>query len=655
MARGATLTLEAHLKQAFGFEEFLPGQRAIVEQVLANRDVFALMPTGAGKSLIYQMGALLRPGVGLIVSPLIALMQDQVERLQAYGIAATFINSTLTPAEQRERERATLQGKIKLLYLAPERLLTPRVLAWLDAIQQAQGFALLAVDEAHCVSEWGHEFRPEYRQLSQLRERFPDVPTVALTATATERVRKDIITQLRLRSPYIHVASFDRPNLAYAVRPKHAGSYRELVDLLRNEVDGPVIIYCQSRKSVEDLAAALTGDGIDALPYHAGMEHEIRAEHQQRFIRDETRVLVATVAFGMGIAKPDVRAVIHFELPRSLEGYYQESGRAGRDGLPAQCLMFYGQADRIKLEFVIKKQESSSQVQQERRQLQAVVAFAEGHECRRRVLLAHFGERYAAPSCGNCDNCQQGIVLADHTVDAQKFLSCVGRTQERFGMRHIIAILRGKSSDRIRTLAHDQLPTFGVGRDRSDEVWLHLGRSLLREGIVREEGDTYPILKLTPKAWEVLRGQARVLIPPPAEQPVSREHPTARTTPNAKRTTTRTPTIATPMPITPARSVQISQRLTLSLFAQGLDVPDIANERKLKSSTILGHLYDCILDGASLDLDRLVAPAKQEAIAAVLERHSNQSMTVIKEELGEEYSYDEIRIMRAWLRRSRSV
>jgi ATP-dependent DNA helicase RecQ len=506
--------IEQILKHYFGHDTFLPGQRKIIQQVLSGRDVFVLMSTGAGKSLIYQMSSLLMQGMTVVVSPLIALMQDQVDRLQANGIAATFINSSLSSSEQMNRERDALHGNLKLLYVAPERLLTRNFLSLLDEVHNRVGLSLLAIDEAHCVSEWGHDFRPEYRQLGRLRSRYPEVPMLALTATATQRVRNDILTQLRLQDPYFHLASFNRPNLYYEVRKKHQGSYHELLQLLRDHIDGPAIVYCQSRRSVDQMSEALCRDGIHALPYHAGLTNEQRIEHQTRFIRDDVPVLVATIAFGMGIAKPDIRAVIHYDMPRTLEGYYQESGRAGRDGQEAQCILFFQYGDRAKFEYMLAQKIDEQEQGIARKQLQQVVAYGESTICRRRILLDYFGEAYQEANCGNCDNClQPTVVMEDRTPDAQKFLLCVYKTQQRFGMRHIVDILRGANTQKIRDLGHTHLTTYGIGKYLSVDEWVHLGRALIQQGLLNETNDGYPVLKLNRLSMEVLRKQRNIEIP----------------------------------------------------------------------------------------------------------------------------------------------
>ena len=505
--------LEGTLKRVFGYDVFLPGQRGVIEQIVAGRDGLVLMPTGGGKSLTYQLPALRLAGLTIVVSPLIALMRDQVDRLQANGVAATFINSTLDPVEAAKREAAALRGELRLLYVAPERLVGPAFLTLLDEARERAGLALFAVDEAHCVSEWGHDFRPEYRQLGMLRERYPQTPMVALTATATERVRRDILSQLRLREPFLHVASFNRPNLSYEVRPKDRASYGEVLALRRAQPDASTIIYCQSRKGVDDLCRRLNDDGVRALPYHAGMDGAERNANQERFLRDDVTTLVATVAFGMGIAKPDVRAVIHYDLPRSLEGYYQESGRAGRDGLPAQCILFFSYGDKAKIEYMIRQKEDLQEQHVARQQLDRVLAWCESAACRRSELLGYFGEMWTDGNCGACDNCLHPPELVDYTVDAQKLLSAVARTKEQVGLRHLIGVLQGKETDEIHALGHQQLSVYGIGADMTTRDWRDIGYALIQQGLVDAPHGPNNHLALNARSWEILRKQRAFALP----------------------------------------------------------------------------------------------------------------------------------------------
>lgn len=513
-------SLEQALKHYFGYASFRPGQRQIIEAALQGEDLLIIMPTGGGKSLCFQLPALLKPGLMVVVSPLIALMQDQVQALQDNGIGATFLNSSVGIVEARIRQADILAGKTKLLYVAPERLLGESFLGFLDRVQERVGISAVAIDEAHCVSEWGHDFRPEYRQMRLLRQRYPQVPFLALTATATERVRHDIVDQLELRDPSIHIASFNRTNLYYEVRPK-SNQRQAYTDLFRhiNQTAGAGIVYCLSRKRVDELAARLQQDGIAALPYHAGLSDTIRRENQQKFIRDDVRVMVATIAFGMGINKPDVRFVIHYDLPRNLESYYQEAGRAGRDGEPAHCILYFSLGDIKTVEYLIAQKvnpDTGEALEDEQRiafgQLRRVIDYAEAMDCRRTVQLSYFGESFPG-HCETCDNCCYPKPVEDWTVEAQKFLSCIARFAQRgesFGMNYTIDVLRGSRSDRILKNGHDKLSTYGIGKDRSTEAWRMLGRSLLHQSLVDETSDGYSVLKLNALSWEVLRKQRSV-------------------------------------------------------------------------------------------------------------------------------------------------
>jgi ATP-dependent DNA helicase RecQ len=522
--------LSEPLRRIFGFSSFRPGQESIVQDVLSRRDVLALMPTGGGKSLCFQLPALIQPGVSIVISPLIALMQDQVRLLRESGIAAAFVNSTLRADEISERTRAMLRGELKLVYLAPERLLLSEFLEGpLQALAAGPGINAFVVDEAHCVSEWGHDFRPEYRQLSTLRRRHPQVPILAFTATATPRVRTDIVAQLALRDPAVHVSSFIRPNLSYRVRAKSARSYDELLSRARE--GGAGIVYCLSRRRVDELASQLRADGIAARPYHAGLEGEERRANQEAFTRDDVQVVVATVAFGMGINKPDVRWIVHYDLPRSLEGYYQESGRAGRDGDPADCTLYFGLADIRTADFLIQQKvdpDSGAPLEEEQRiarqQLRQVLSYAESVECRRAIQVRYFGESVGGP-CGACDNCLEPRELVDRTLEAKQLLSCVARLAqrgERFGAAHVVEILRGGRSERLISRGHNDLSVYGIGKDRSLDEWRALVRSLLHQGLMTETQDGYPVLSLNEASWQVLKDQRPVQAATPAARSAAR-------------------------------------------------------------------------------------------------------------------------------------
>jgi ATP-dependent DNA helicase RecQ len=510
-----TADLTSALKRTFGFDAFRPGQEAVVRHALAARDVLALMPTGGGKSLCYQLPALLQPGVSLVVSPLIALMQDQVRQLQDNDVAATFINSSLDPAEVSRRMAGLLRGDYKLVYLAPERLVLAEFLDGpLSRLSADPGINAFVVDEAHCVSEWGHDFRPEYRQLSVLRRRHPHVPILAFTATATPRVRTDIIAQLALRDPAIHLTSFNRPNLFYRVRPKGKHSYGELLAQARE--GGAGIVYCLSRRRVDELAARLQSDGVRVRPYHAGLDADTRRANQEAFIRDDVQLIIATIAFGMGINKPDVRWVIHYDLPKSLESYYQESGRAGRDGDPARCTLYFGAGDIRTAEFLIQQKidpttgaplEAEQRVA--RQQLRQVLNYAESADCRRAIQLHYFDEVFATP-CGACDNCCEPPSTQDYSVEARQFLSCIARLAqrgERFGAAYIIEILRGARTERILSRGHDSLSVYGIGKNRAAEQWRSLARSLMHQRLIEQTQDGYSVLSLNESSWQILRSE----------------------------------------------------------------------------------------------------------------------------------------------------
>ena len=495
------------LHRIFGHADFRGPQQAIIEHITAGGDALVLMPTGGGKSLCYQVPALLRPGVGVVISPLIALMQDQVEALRQVGVRAEFLNSTLDGESAARVERALLAGELDLLYVAPERLLTPRFLSLLER----SPVALFAIDEAHCVSQWGHDFRREYRELTVLHERWPQVPRIALTATADPPTQREIAERLQLDDAQWFVSSFDRPNIRYNVVQKENGK-RQLLDFLGAHRGEAGIVYCLSRRKVDQTAEALAELGFKALPYHAGLEAEVRAANQRRFLREDGVVMVATIAFGMGIDKPDVRFVAHMDLPKSLEGYYQETGRAGRDGEPAEAWLCYGLGDMVLLKQMIEQSEAGEERKQlERRKLDQLLGYCESMQCRRQVLLAGFGETYPQP-CGNCDNCLQPAASWDATLAAQKALSCVYRTGQRFGAVHLIDVLRGSEGERIQQFGHDKLSTHGIGKDLDAKSWRGVFRQLVATGLLEVDAEAFGGLRLTDSSRAVLTGKQAVVL-----------------------------------------------------------------------------------------------------------------------------------------------
>lgn len=492
------------LKRTFGYDTFRPLQRDIIEAFLAGRDVLAVLPTGAGKSLTFQLPALASPGLTLVVSPLVALMKDQVDQLQAAGVAATFLNSTLDSPEARERYRDLFNGRYRLLYVSPERL---AVESFTTSLQQ-WGVARIAVDEAHCISEWGADFRPEYRQIGDLRDKFPGVPLLALTATATPRVREDIARHLKLREPSHFLASFNRPNLSYRIEQKDE-PLKQLLAFLKERPRDSGIVYCFSRKQTESVADGLLRRGIPAAPYHAGLDSSERSSTQEKFLRDEVRVVCATIAFGMGINKPNVRFVVHHDLPKNLEGYYQETGRSGRDGLPAECLLLYSGGDAAKQRHFIEEMTDPAEQNRARRMLTQMLGYAETTGCRRVALLGYFGETFNKEDCGACDNCTAPLESYDATVPAQKLLSCVYRIQRasgcNFGLQHAIDVLLGADNEKVRKRGHEQLSTYGIGKDLGRAEWIHIGRQLLSRGLLVEEPGEYPTIALTDAGFELLR------------------------------------------------------------------------------------------------------------------------------------------------------
>jgi len=727
-------TLEQALKHYFGYDEFRLSQREIITTALANRDLLVVMPTGGGKSLCFQLPALLKQGVTIVISPLIALMQDQVQQLTNNGIPATFLNSSISTEERRDRAAAIYNGEIKLLYLAPERLNQEFISNFLIDLHQEVGISGFAIDEAHCVSEWGHDFRPDYRKLSQLRHYFPKVPWLGLTATATDRVRLDIIKQLDLREPDIHVASFNRPNLYYEVRRKTTTPYKELLAQVKQS-KGAGIIYCLSRKKVDELTSKLQHDGIKVLPYHAGLDSETRTNNQNSFIRDDVQIMIATVAFGMGINKPDVRFVIHYDLPRNIEGYYQESGRAGRDGEPAHCTLYFGMGDIKTIEYLIAQKidrETGMALEEEQRiatqQLRRVINYAEATECRRIIQLGYFGESFPG-NCDNCDNCKYPRPISDWTIESQKLLSCVARFSKQgrnFGLSYTIDVLRGSKSDRVLKNGHDTLSTYGIGKDRTQNEWRILGRSLLHQGLVDETSDGYSVLTLNPLSWEILKSQRKV------EMAFAPSLPTAETLDISTNTAeiqflfnrlhklrkqyadaNKVPPyvifadsslrlMAQQQPQTLAQFAQISgvgaRKLaqygemftgeirafraesglsvqtesdptpplnppplsksevshthlqTLDLYQQGLSLAAIATKRSVRENTISDHLIKLMECGYEVNIDRIVPPAKATAIELAINTVGADRLTLIKEDLGDDYNYEEIKLVRARLR-----
>jgi len=496
----------------FGYNQFRDGQEKVINELISGRDALVVMPTGGGKSLCFQIPALVREGICIVVSPLISLMKDQVDTLQACGVPAAYLNSSLSYQDQNNIVNALHRGELKLLYVAPERLLRPDFIARLQHLP----INLFAIDEAHCISSWGHDFRPEYAQLGHLKEHFPQVPLAALTATADHATQQDILQRLNLQNPLIEVRSFDRPNIEYLLIEKYR-PLSQLFNYLDQHKDESGIIYCTSRKRTEEIAQKLAAKGFNSRCYHAGLPLEERQTVQDLFIKDEVDIVVATVAFGMGIDNPNVRFVVHYEIPKNIESYYQETGRAGRDGLPAQAMLFYDPADPARIRSLLEKNPNQEQLRIELHKLNTMVAFAEAQTCRRRVVLNYFGE-YSPKACGNCDICLDPPQSYDATVDAQKILSCVYRTGQYFGITHVVEVLRGAQTARVKSLGHDQLSTFGIGKDKSTEHWFSIARQLIHCGLLMQNLTRGSALQLTEAARSVLKADQTLMLAVPRLQ-----------------------------------------------------------------------------------------------------------------------------------------
>jgi len=693
------------LQAQFGYSSFRLEQEAIIEAVLQKKDTFVLMPTGGGKSLCYQIPALLFDGLTVVISPLIALMKDQVDALRLNGVQAAYLNSTQLSNEQEAVLQKVASKELKLLYLAPESSFLKDIASF--------DVSLIAIDEAHCISHWGHDFRPEYLTLAQLKHALPHVPVIALTATADRVTQKDIVEKLALRDPITFVSSFNRANIRYTVEEKKR-SFEKLLDFLEKRRDESGIIYCLSRASTESLANDLIDEGFEARPYHAGLEKELRARHQEMFLRDEVKIIVATIAFGMGIDKSNVRYVVHMDLPKNVESYYQETGRAGRDGLPSEALLFYSYADVSKLKKFVEIDGNAEQTEIYLKKLDKMAAYGDLCTCRRKFLLNYFDE--AAPDhCGNCDSCLTKVERTDGTVLAQKVLSAVARLHERFGAGYIIDFLRGSNSVKIQD-GHKAIKTFGIGADMSKDEWSFIIRDLLAQGyLVKSEG-TYPVLKLTEKSDGALKGAARVMLATAKEKADIQEQKVEYETPlfhELKNIRTQLAAnenvpayiilsdatlveIATYLPDTPESFHKISgfgelkvqkyakpfgdavsayclahhlksrihlktskrqrrekperetetKQQSFELFQLGHSIEKIGELRGLSPATIEGHLAFYLQQG-KIDIDRLIDPAKIAPIRQAIEKIGGNALTPIKQSLGDEFSFGEIRFVMA--------
>ena len=688
------------LQKYFGYTEFRPLQEEIILDVLNKKDTFVLMPTGGGKSLCYQLPSLLLSGVTVVISPLISLMKDQVDTLRSNGISAAYLNSTLSYNESQNIKTALLENQIKVLYVAPERLMMSQTMSFLKDVD----ISLFAVDEAHCISEWGHDFRPEYRRVNILRTNFPKIPIIALTATASPKVRSDIISQLHLSDPNIYVAGFDRKNLFYEVRPKQ-DSYNQLLLYLKEHRGKCGIIYCLSRNSVEMLAARLQKKGFRALPYHAGLSDIQRARNQDSFIKDNTQIIVATIAFGMGIDKPNVRFVIHYDLPKNLESYYQETGRGGRDGLPCDCLLFFSHGDRYKIEYFINQKNSKNEQNIALAQLREMINYCSSSTCRRGVLLKYFGEEFTRDHCDNCDVCLNPRETFDGTEAAKKLMHCIEDLDQRFGLNHVIEVLVGSRTKKILSNKHDLLDSYSLGEEYTKDQWKDIAREMIQQGILLVEGERYPILKLNQESFDVLDGSHAVnltkpvkeigVIPKPVNSQVDSElfdrlSEIRKTLADEQNippyiifSDNSLQQMAIDRPATKTNFLNIigvgeyklvkygdiflreiaehsakdntvhskglsdTQLETLNLQKQNLSIEQIAEVRKLSISTIVGHIEKLILAGEINSIDDWVDQEKQNIIKEVIADMGCEFLSPIKEKLGDGYLYEDIKLVRA--------
>ncbi len=695
------------LKTVFGYDAFRGQQQAIIEQLLAGRDALVLMPTGGGKSLCYQIPAMIRKGVGIVISPLIALMQDQVVAMHQLGVKAAYLNSTLSMDEARQVEQQLLQGELDLLYIAPERLTS----SWTQNLFQQLDIALFAIDEAHCVSQWGHDFRADYLQLSVLHERFPSVPRIALTATADEKTREEIIKRLALEQAQAFISGFDRPNIRYRIIQKQ-NARQQLLNFIRREHAGDAgIVYCLSRKKVEATADWLAAKGIKALPYHARLDNSVKQQNQHRFLMEEGIVIVATIAFGMGIDKPNVRFVAHLDLPKSIEGYYQETGRAGRDGLPANAWMAYGLQDVITLRQMLSASNAAEMHKRlEYHKLESMLALCELVSCRRQALLAYFGDQLDKP-CGNCDTCLEKVETWDGTIAAQQALSCIYRTEQRFGVNYLIEVLLGKTNERIKSFAHDKQSTFGIGKELDEKQWRSVFRQLVAKAYVEVDYDGYGALKLAEKCRPILRGEETLMLRKDiAADKSSTSKSTKAGYSNAKdselwealRSKRREladqqdvpPFVifhdATLMAMAEEKPADLTQMSyisgvgvkkleqygeqfllvideyansemtdtvaeTIAVFRLGYSVEQVASQRQLKETTVYNHLAHAIAQGKVLlqdvvDLTETEIEQIEDAMTA-LAPEQQKALKPVFEQFDGEYSYEVLRCVRAHYQR----